>query len=344
MSIVAAVRTLIVSDLHLGQRPGHDVLRRPEPLTRLLGALAEIDRLVLLGDVVELGSKLSARRPMAAAAPILGAIGRRMAGGEIVVVPGNHDAVMVRQWALARGRELGLADDVPLDATPSLKAVTALLSPAPVRVSYPGVWVGDRIWATHGHYMDRHLMPETTFGLRRRDVGAGRPAGTPIDYEHSRSHRGRRRPRQEGDGLLGHLRERPLAVVLETAAELTRYGTRLLRAIRLTQLTSTIIDLQMRRASVPAMVEVARRLGIDADWLVYGHVHRLGPLAGERWQPIPDGPQVLNTGSWVYEPLLLDGASPPHPYWPGGSVLVEDGQPPRPAGLLDDLPGDAFSR
>ena len=50
----AAVRTLIVSDLHLGLRSGVEVLRRPEPLARLLQALDGVDRLVLLGDVLEL--------------------------------------------------------------------------------------------------------------------------------------------------------------------------------------------------------------------------------------------------------------------------------------------------
>ena len=341
LSIVPAVRTLIVSDLHLGQRPGHDVARRPEPLTRLLHALADIHRLVLLGDIVELASKLSARRPMSVAAPTLGAIGARMADGEIVLVPGNHDAVMVRRWALGRGRELGLADDVPVDASPMLAEVCRMLAPAAVRVSYPGVWLDGGVYATHGHYMDRHLVPEATFGLLRRGVGGGRPASTPIDYERSRRPR---RSERETEGLLAHLRQRPLAVVLETLAELTRYGTRLLRAVHLTRFTSALIDLQMHRASVPAMVEVVRRLGVEAEWIVYGHVHRLGPLAGEHWQPVAGGPRVLNTGSWVYEPLLLDGLGPPHPYWPGGAVLLADGEPPRPLGLLDDLPGDAFSQ
>jgi hypothetical protein len=45
----------------------------------------------------------------------------------------------------------------------------------------------------------------------------------------------------------------------------------------------------------------------------------------------------LNTGSWVFEPLLLHGARAPHPYWPGGAVLLADGAPPRAIGLLDDL-------
>ena len=44
----------MVSDLHLGTRLGHDVLRRDEALEALLSALDGVDRLVLLGDIIEL--------------------------------------------------------------------------------------------------------------------------------------------------------------------------------------------------------------------------------------------------------------------------------------------------
>ena len=48
------MRTLVISDLHLGMRNQRDVLRRRAPLAVLLDALAQVERLVLLGDVVEL--------------------------------------------------------------------------------------------------------------------------------------------------------------------------------------------------------------------------------------------------------------------------------------------------
>ncbi len=47
--------------------------------------------------------------------------------------------------------------------------------------------------------------------------------------------------------------------------------------------------------------------------------------------------RLLNSGSWLYEPLLVDRAAPPHPYWPGGAVLLEAGHAPRAVGLLDDV-------
>jgi hypothetical protein len=34
---------------------------------------------------------------------------------------------------------------------------------------------------------------------------------------------------------------------------------------------------------------------------------------------------------------LVHRATPPHPYWPGGAVLLHDGSEPRAIGLLDHL-------
>ena len=103
----------------------------------------------------------------------------------------------------------------------------------------------------------------------------------------------------------------------------------------------------MRHAAIPAMGRVARRLGVDADWIVFGHVHRSGPREGEDtalWRDRATGGTgtgahrvCLNTGSWLYEPLLVDRVDPPHPYWPGGAVLLEPGRDPRAIGLLDEL-------
>src|ERR1700722_2314550 len=98
----AAVRTLIVSDLHLGLRSGIDVLRRPDPLERLLDAIDGVDRLVLLGDAVEPLS-WTTRSSAPVAEQTLRAIGRTLGPDRtVVVVPGNHDSHLVRAWALAR--------------------------------------------------------------------------------------------------------------------------------------------------------------------------------------------------------------------------------------------------
>src|SRR3954463_1961932 len=102
------MKTAVVSDLHLGCRSHTWLLSQAEPREQLTQALADADRLLLLGDPVELRESPRAARlvrlgdlvelresPLAdvldAATPALEAIGRAMAGSEVVIVPGNHD-------------------------------------------------------------------------------------------------------------------------------------------------------------------------------------------------------------------------------------------------------------
>ena len=68
------MRTLVVSDLHLGARTGVDVLRGRAARAALLERLARVDRLVLLGDTLELRHG-PVREALAVAAPVLGEIG-----------------------------------------------------------------------------------------------------------------------------------------------------------------------------------------------------------------------------------------------------------------------------
>jgi hypothetical protein len=204
-------------------------------------------------------------------------------------------------------------------------------------VRYPGVWLADGVWATHGHYLNRHLVPESTYGWLR--VRLGRPEtdrARPGDYER----RGREERNGEAAGLVRLVRGLGSAVHLERAAGVFLDP-------RLAPLLAPLLSAQMQHASVPAMARVAARLGVAADHIIFGHVHRLGPRNGDSpgtWRASEDGPALLNTGSWVFEPALLGGARPPHPYWPGGAVLLEPGAPPRAVGLLDDLEARALRR
>jgi UDP-2,3-diacylglucosamine pyrophosphatase LpxH len=328
------VRTLVISDLHLGDRSRRDVLRVPAVRDRLLERLADVDRLVLLGDVVELMHR-HPERAMAVAAPVLRAVGGALGPeGEAIIVPGNHDAPLIRAWALAQGSGLQPSHAVPATASPALDQLVAWLAPARARVSYPGVWLADRIWATHGHYLDHHLVPDAPVGLLRpprRDA----TATSPRDYEHLH-HLGRR----SRESLPARLATRPVATVVEGTAQRVRVLPALLLKTGLAPVTAKLVDVQMRRAAAPAMSRVVRRLGIAADWVLFGHVHRRGPIGEEPWPA--GGPRLVNSGAWLYERLLLDRAAPPHPYWPGGGVLLEDGRPPRSIGLLDGLSAEMF--
>jgi predicted phosphodiesterase len=334
------MRTLVVSDLHLGTRLGRDVLRRAHALEPLLDAVREVDRLVLLGDVVEL---LEARpaRAMKVAEPVVRAIGAGLgAGRQVIVVPGNHDIALVRPWLRTHGPPTGVDTRLPTDATPMLARLAHWLSPAQVRVHYPGIWLSEGVWATHGHYLDRHLLPESAFGIARGLLGRlPRDGAMPADYEQG----GPSMTRLEAS--LTRWLPRPLAALADDLAELLRAATmpapQRLMSHRAAPLNARLLGAQMRRASIPALARVVHRLGVDADWVLFGHVHRRGPLEGDsagEWQSPAGRPRIANTGCWVYEPLLVHRASPPHPYWPGGAIVLEDGAEPRTVGLLDQLP------
>lgn len=336
-------QTLVISDLHLGSRTGRDVLRAPVPRARLLDAIDGVDRLVLLGDVVEL-LEAHPRDAMAIAEPVLRDIGAALGPGqEIVLVGGNHDRALIRPWLRAPGRVLDVETDVPADASPLLRRVTGWLAGggADVVVRYPGVWLDDRTWATHGHYLDRHLLPESAFGLARGLLGRlPRDGALPMEYEQRQSV-------TSLEGPMGRLFPRWLTARLDDVVAALRRATTIGMQAQplpdsawLPSLRSRVLGLQMLRASVPALARVVHRLGVDADDVIFGHVHRLGPRDDEdrsRWTGPTGIPRIHNTGSWVHEPLLLHRAQAPHAYWPGGAIELRDGAITARA-LLDDVP------
>ena len=343
------MRTLVVSDLHLGSRGLRDVLRQRAALDALLAALSRADRLVLLGDVVELlEGRVSGA--LSEAEPVLRRIGRAMAGGEVLVVPGNHDHLLVRAWIrerrLEEARPLGAATQVPLDATEPLAEVTAALRPPEgrIRVQYPGAWLGRAIYAHHGHYLDQHLVAAAVSRITRAAAeGARSPAER---YELSRA------PTVAAASLL--VRDLPGAFEerVERVGGLARaLGKRLLsagdagrgRAERLAPLGADLLHRRLEAGGLPAMLQVARDLGVlpRARHLLFGHVHRLGPLDGAEalaaWRPDPDGPWLWNSGCWVHEPLIVGPAEVDSPFWPGGALLLEDERTPQVLRLLRDV-------
>jgi Calcineurin-like phosphoesterase len=187
------VRTLIVSDLHLGSATRVDVLGHPGPRAALLEALQGLDRLVLLGDVLELrhGPR---RDAMAAARPFFEALGDAFAGREVVVLAGNHDHALVEPWLARRGElsvpaPLALEQRIaPAEGSQMLATLAEWAKPARVCGAYPGLWVRPDVYATHGHYLDCHMTIPT---MERLGIGAiGRLQRRPIaalarpeDYE-----------------------------------------------------------------------------------------------------------------------------------------------------------------
>jgi hypothetical protein len=101
-------------------------------------------------------------------------------------------------------------------------------------------------------------------------------------------------------------------------------------------LRTNISTEELRRAGLRAMGEVADRLGLGDAYVVFGHTHRAGPLAGDvesEWRG-RGGARLVNSGCWTYDLAFLGRASGEAPYWPGTCVIVEDEGPPTLGRLL----------
>ena len=179
------------------------------------------------------------------------------------------------------------------------------LAPARVRVAYPGVWLRDDVYATHGHYGDRHntvpILERLGAGLTVRV--AGEPDGGPAraeDYEAALApmyawadtvaQSGGLRvggggsfqiaawQRLNGGGGRRGVRSRAMALGLAAAvAGLNRAGL------------GPAPTRRVRRGAPPRR---ARRrsprwspaCGVPASHVIFGHTHRAGPLPGGRPQ------------------------------------------------------------
>ena len=104
----APVLTAIVSDLHLGTASGAGPRAAPHVRERMFAALADADRVVVLGDLLELRES-PGRSVLEAAEPFLRELGEACAGKPLVIVPGNHDHELIVTGAGSRAAELGRA-------------------------------------------------------------------------------------------------------------------------------------------------------------------------------------------------------------------------------------------
>jgi hypothetical protein len=368
-------RTLVVSDLHLGAGSGADVLRRPAARAALVEALVDVDCLVLLGDVLELrhGPR---RDALAAARPFFEELGRSFADREIVVVAGNHDHALVESWLSGRDER---PDPEPLaleqrfaaqDASSMLGTLASWAAPARMSVAYPGLWLREDVYATHGHYLDCHLtiptMERLGIGMTARamkrpaDIFAAvgdyeavtapvfawidavarqAPTGSTLNGQTTvRAWRAIVGDRGHNGRGWGDLRLRALAGAFPFAiAALNRAG--------LGSFQADISTDELRRAGLRAMGEVASRLKLGDAHVIFGHTHRAGPRGGEdasEWRG-PSGARLLNAGCWTYDDYFVRGAPGESPYWPGGAVLVEDNGPPVLLRLLDSCSNEELA-
>ncbi|HWX74874.1 MAG TPA: hypothetical protein VNZ05_06185, partial [Solirubrobacteraceae bacterium] len=199
----------------------------------------------------------------------------------------------------------------PEEASPMLQTLAEWAAPARVQAAYPGLWVREDVYATHGHYLDAHMTVPT---LERLSVGAmsrllGRPASafaSVEDYEAVtapvyawRDAVARQFPTNDTLNGTSTLRAWRALGGGEDAADATQRGSRggLARRLRTRALVAAfplavaalnragvgplraeISGTELRRAGLRAMGEVTRRLGLGEAYVVFGHTHRAGPL------------------------------------------------------------------
>jgi hypothetical protein len=367
------LRTLVISDLHLGARSGVAVLEQPEAQAALVSGLSGIDRLVLLGDLVELRQG-PIERVLSVALPVLSEIGAAMGpAGEIVIVPGNHDHRLLAEWRRRRRvtgigpSSMGLESAVDFTPGEPLAAVAEALGPARVRASYPGVWLRPDVYATHGHYLDRHI----TVPLLER-LGAG--VMDRVRSAERRMHSNSRDPSREQDltrssenyeavlapmyDLISRVAERGLSTGLGLQTRVWRglergrrrrgadHPGRLmpltvgaLNGLGLGPLNPDLSGGELRRAGLLAFDEVLRQLAVGSEYVIFGHTHRPGPLPGDdraEWVA-GTGPSMINSGSWVFSREFTGTRPQSSPYRAGFAVALDDQGPPRVVNLLDAL-------
>lgn len=355
------MKTAIVSDLHLGLASGGDVLRDRVIRGILLEEIAGADRVVLLGDVVELRER-ALGRALDLARPFFEDLGAALGDAEVVLVPGNHDhrfaEPLLDQLSLQGGAALGLEHRHPPAADTPTAAIAEWLGPARLTIAYPGLWLREDVYATHGHYMDAHLtLPRAECVAVAAAIRASGPLPdptAPADYERVL------RPLYGFTYGLAQVRLAPLArhqgspsenaweMLAGTqnggtrgrriAAAAARAGfpaavwaiNRLLRA----DFEADVSGAAIFRSGVAAATEMVRRLGVDGAHVITGHTHRGGPIGGEAEWPLPGGGRLHNSGSWVFASAFHLPGRPPNPYWPGTVTWVEDEGTPRRVQIL----------
>ncbi len=322
------MRTAIVSDLHLGTVSGADIARHPEVFERLCAAVSEADRVVVLGDLLEMRERRSGE-VLEIARPLLSALGDATAGLQLVMVPGNHDHELVAP-ALDRARLDGRTS-LPLEST--FEPGDGELSRRVAELHAPdrGPAGLSRHQAARGRLGDPRPLPRRP---PHRAAGSSASSRRPWRASPRRSRRASAPSPDVYEAALAPIYAFAYSVVQwSEGAAVTRGGNlsrsvwqrtnpsrgrpgakglalraaipvavRAINLLGLGPFRSDISAQELRRAGLRAMATVVESLGIEAEHVIFGHTHRAGPLPGdaEGWR-LPGGARLTNTGSWLYE-------------------------------------------
>lgn len=293
----------LVSDLHLGIHTGADLLRRDDVRRKLFDGLAETDELVLLGDSVELRDG-SLAESLSRALPFFEALGEALGPRRLTIVPGNHDHRFAED-ALGRTERLGLEQRFDVRPRDALAPVVHALGGTPLELAYPGVWLREDVYATHGHYLDCH-SDAPTFECRARAL---------VERIRRLSRDGYRSP-SDYEAALGPVYRLIHRSVQPPGVRAAAHGAR--RLVRRWE-RPRAEEGARARLGLLAMEQVVTTLRIDARHVLFGHLHSPG-----RWTT-GSGAELVNTGSWVDDVTSVS---------PGTCAFVPDEGPPHLKSLL----------
>ncbi len=231
--------------------------------------------MVLLGDSIELRDR-PLPEALAVATPFFEDLGEALSGRRVTLVPGNHDHQLGSEWLRRRrGQPLRLEQRaLPVPGDP-LARLARRMGDTRLELAYPGVWLRPDVYATHGHYLDCHIGVRTFECFARavserivRRVGYA----TPEDYE----------------AVLA-----PLYRLFYRTAQWSwawpgvRLGKAVIRGVERADARQSRFEPGMR-----AMARVVETLGIEADHVLFGHLHHPGEWTTD------GGTRLLNTGTW----------------------------------------------
>ena len=285
----------------------------------------------------------------------------------MIVVPGNHDHHLIEPWLERRRLEGGAPLELEQVGEPEGRAFEALCShaaPATVRFAYPGLWVRDDVYATHGHYLDRHLTVPTVerLGVAAVERVLGMAPSTGPDplvprrtgsRPRSTSTSACRRPstrssspsrRRPGEG-------RSAAVAVDP--DLADAGRRRHARRRGCAAGSSAPSRSRARSGSPTgsgsgpcapTCPPGRSAGPGSTrWPTPSTTCGSTPTTSSSATPTAAaglsaaaGAKLWNTGSWVHAPALLGDSAAVSPYWPGTICVVGDEGEPELRHLLDD--------
>jgi len=359
------MRTAVISDLHLGSSGGEDLLHDAAIRDLLWREIKGCDRVILLGDAVELRDRPIAEA-LELARPFFTELGGVVGDGGVVLVPGNHDhrfaEPLLDQVALSEEGTLGLEQRTGA-RDGAIGKISDWLGHTELEVAYPGLWLRNDVYAMHGHYMDCHLtLPRAeclAANVLMRISDRPPDPAEPMDYERvlrplyglifglaqsggavagsaaRASERAWRYTRSAGGGTPSGGRLAKLGAAATARAAVPAAVWALNRALR-SDLTADLSPASITRGALAAATETVRRLGIGADHVIVGHTHRGGPRETDDPWRLSNGNQLHNTGNWVFTRVLHRPGTRPGPYWPGTVTWVDDEGAPRRVRLLDD--------